>query len=96
MAASASHGVVRGILRRGTEDAAVRAVRAARDAIESRGGFLVVTDAPDRLRDRLEMWGPPPETAGVLEKIRAAFDPEGILNPGRFLVGGGTSERGRE
>jgi glycolate oxidase FAD binding subunit len=49
---------------------------------ESAGGSLVVLSEPERL----DAWGTRPKTVDVMRRIKNAFDPDGILNPGRFVV----------
>jgi len=49
---------------------------------EAAGGSLV-TLTP---LDGLDAWGTPPPTLEVMRRIKRAFDPEGVLNPGRFVV----------
>jgi len=34
----------------------------------------------------LGAWGTPPPTLELMRQIKRAFDPQGILNPGRFVV----------
>lgn len=54
---------------------------------ESVGGALVIESAPEELYHRVDPWGTPPGTVGLQRKIKAAFDPVGVLSPGR-LPGG--------
>jgi glycolate oxidase FAD binding subunit len=54
---------------------------------ESIGGALVFTDAPDGLYGRIDPWGTPPATVALQRRIKAAFDPVGVMAPGR-LPGG--------
>ncbi len=49
------------------------------------GGHAVVDDAPDELR--IDPWGPPPAGLEIMRRLKAAFDPAGVLNPG--LMPGG-------
>jgi len=85
VAASASHGVLRGTLRASTADLAARGVSALRAALAALDGFLVVTDAPEALRTSLDVWGPMPPEVTWMRQIRSAFDAKAILNPGRFI-----------
>ena len=34
---------------------------------------------------KLDCWGTPPDSLPLMRQIKSRFDPEGILNPGRFL-----------
>ena len=61
-------------------------VRAARSAAESAGGSLVLMSAPIDLRRELGAWGTPPRTLELMQRLKAAFDPQRTLNPGRFVV----------
>jgi glycolate oxidase FAD binding subunit len=54
---------------------------------EAAGGGVVVTRAPADLYERIDPWGTPPETVPLQRRIKAAFDPVGIMSPGR-LPGG--------
>ncbi|MBI3327496.1 MAG: FAD-binding oxidoreductase [Nitrospinae bacterium] len=51
------------------------------------GGYLLVEAAPLDLKERLSVWGKLPSAFGLLKALKARFDPEGILNPGRFIGG---------
>jgi glycolate oxidase FAD binding subunit len=59
-----------------------------RAALQGEGGSLVVERAPLPLKGATDVWGPVPEMAlGVMRRLKAEFDPLGILNPGRFVGG---------
>jgi glycolate oxidase FAD binding subunit len=64
-----------------------RAVAALRAALAAEGGYAVVEDAPDRLRAALDLWGAPPPTLPLMRALKAQWDPQGILNPGRYIGG---------
>lgn len=87
IAATASHGALRGALRATTSDLAARGVAAAREALTALGGFLVVMEAPETVRATLDVWGPMPAEVTWMRRIRSAFDTKAILNPGRFIDG---------
>jgi glycolate oxidase FAD binding subunit len=67
--------------------AAVRALAELRAALAAADGYAVVEDAPDRLRPALDLWGAPPPTLPLMRALKAQWDPQGILNPGRYLGG---------
>jgi glycolate oxidase FAD binding subunit len=64
----------------------VDAVRRTRVAAEAAGGTLVLMAAPDAFTRAVGAWGTPPATLEIMRRLKAAFDPNGILNPGRFVV----------
>ena len=56
-----------------------------RKAAEKAGGALVVVSAATDLKAQLDVWGPPGSGFDLMRKMKAAWDPKGILAPGRFL-----------
>jgi glycolate oxidase FAD binding subunit len=61
-------------------------VRSARRAAEAADGSLVLMGARPDVTRELGAWGTPPATLELMRRLKHAFDPQGILNPGRFLV----------
>jgi FAD/FMN-containing dehydrogenase len=61
-------------------------VAGVRHAAEKAHGTLVLMSAPAEVSKRIGAWGTPPETIGVMRRLKKAFDPDGTLNPGRFVV----------
>jgi glycolate oxidase FAD binding subunit len=49
-------------------------------------GHVVVVDAPQAVKDAVDVWGPVPGLA-VMRRIKERFDPDGRMNPGRFVGG---------
>jgi glycolate oxidase FAD binding subunit len=47
------------------------------------GGHAQVLDAPEAFR--ADPWGPPPPGLAIMRRMKAAFDPAGILNRGLFV-----------
>jgi FAD/FMN-containing dehydrogenase len=41
--------------------------------------------APDHFMREVDAWGTPPTTIDLMRRVKRAFDPDGILNPGRFV-----------
>jgi glycolate oxidase FAD binding subunit len=58
---------------------------AARSAAEAAGGSLVLMAAPDDVKREAGAWGTAPETLEMMRRLKVAFDPDHVLNPGRFL-----------
>ncbi|HXM72225.1 MAG TPA: FAD-binding oxidoreductase [Candidatus Dormibacteraeota bacterium] len=67
----------------GSELESVRKVRAAAERAQ---GSLVVMAAPADVAHQLGAWGTLPATIEVMRTLKHAFDPDGVLNPGRFVV----------
>jgi cyclic pyranopterin phosphate synthase len=59
-------------------------VAAVRDLAMLFGGHAQVTCGDDALR--ADPFGPPPPGALIMRRIRAAFDPAGVMCPGRFAA----------
>jgi glycolate oxidase FAD binding subunit len=49
-------------------------------------GHAVVRTAPERVRERLDVWGPVP-ALGLMRRVKDQFDPDHRLSPGRFAGG---------
>ena len=79
--ASPGSGVVNWEIAGGADE-----VRAVRAAAESAGGSLVIMAGPEALRREVGAWGTPPATLPVMRRLRDAFDPQRVINPGRFVV----------
>ena len=58
----------------------------ARKKAETAGGSLVLMAAPDEVKQTVDAWGTTPATLDVMRRLKDAFDPGHVLNPGRFLV----------
>ena len=72
------------------EAAATRAAQAAELLIreaEQRGGRAVVEWCPAEWKSAINLWGTTGDDLPWMRKLKAALDPQGILNPGRFYGG---------
>lgn len=50
------------------------------------GGNLVVLQCPDEWKPKLSLWGQPESGFSLMQKLKSAFDPDGLLNPHRFFA----------
>jgi glycolate oxidase FAD binding subunit len=67
------------------DDAREKDVRAA---VAACGGHATLVRAPDELRARIDVFQPLSDAAMKLTRgIKASFDPDGVLNPGRMYAG---------
>ena len=62
------------------------AVGRLRTGLSEHGGALVAERIPDELREALDPWGRP-GNFGRMAAVKAAFDPDGRLNAGRYVGG---------
>jgi glycolate oxidase FAD binding subunit len=69
---------------RGSVDAQAAMLEELRARRSETGGHVVVLRASDDLRRRVEPWGPLGGAARIMQAVKARFDPNGVLNPGRW------------
>ena len=87
LVADAASGIVRVVVR-GDDAVTVDAADALLAAARAVGGSARIERRPDSLRGRLRPWGDA-EPAGLflMRRLKEAFDPRGILEPGRSAAG---------
>jgi glycolate oxidase FAD binding subunit len=62
--------------------------QAARDAVKRAGGHATLIVAPDSVREKTPVFEPlEGALAALTSRIKANFDPKGVLNPGRMRQG---------
>jgi glycolate oxidase FAD binding subunit len=66
-------------------DAVIATIESLRQKLRASGGSVVVLHLPDELRSRLDVWGCDSNALPLMREIKRRFDPNRILNPGRFV-----------
>ncbi|HEX6513209.1 MAG TPA: FAD-linked oxidase C-terminal domain-containing protein, partial [Chloroflexota bacterium] len=51
------------------------------------GGYAILEACEPEVKRRLDVWGPPGPDFRLMERIKRQFDPNGMLNPGRYIGG---------
>lgn len=70
------------------DEAALAEIAAIREKARALGGTAIVEHCPVSIKERIDVWDGGTLGAGelaVMRRIKANFDPVGILNPGRFI-----------
>lgn len=84
---SAGAGVAYVALPHGADPETARTtLTALRTVCTRHGGSAVVVDAPAAIKAELDGWGPV-AALKLMRRVKAQFDPDGLLAPGRFVGG---------
>jgi glycolate oxidase FAD binding subunit len=65
-------------------DASISLIGRLRLELRASGGSVVVLQLPDELRGHIDVWGCDSNALPLMREIKRRFDPDRILNPGRF------------
>jgi glycolate oxidase FAD binding subunit len=66
-------------------DAAVALLDRLRALMAASAGSVVALQAPGEWREKIDVWGPDRGTLPLMREIKRRFDPNRVLNPGRFV-----------
>ena len=69
------------------EEPFLKTVHGIRQILRRYGGSAVVEHCPLAVKLQIDVWGDPPDSMAITRRIKDKFDPNGILNPGRFVGG---------
>ena len=56
-------------------------------AVQRAGGTAVVTHAPIDVKETLDVWGETTSAIDTMRNLKRQYDPDRLLNPGRFIGG---------
>ena len=62
-------------------------IQQVRQIVQHYDGSAVVEHCPVRVKSQIDIWGDYPDSLAIMQNIKKRFDPNGVLNPGRFLGG---------
>lgn len=57
-----------------------------RSVCQSHAGFFTVLAAPTSVKQQIDVWGYSGSALDLMKQLKAKFDPENLLSPGRFVV----------
>jgi glycolate oxidase FAD binding subunit len=68
-------------------DEQLATIREIRGSIAARGGSVVVREAPLWVKQAIDVWGDTDSALPLMRRVKERFDPNRIMNPGRFIGG---------
>jgi len=90
LSAHAGAGIIEAVLA-GGERADATAVAGVlsewRALVRATGGQALIESAPLAVKERVPVWDDPGPSLRIMQRIKSQLDPNGLLNPGRFVGG---------
>jgi glycolate oxidase FAD binding subunit len=68
-------------------DEFVQTLNEMRERVKALEGTMVLKRTPLPLKKRIDAWGTPNRDFSIMENLKKRFDPDRLLNPGRFVGG---------
>lgn len=65
----------------------ITALETLQAELKKSSGWLIVLRCPSTIKPSLDIWGNQGDALPLMRRVKAQFDPAGILNPGRFVGG---------
>ncbi|MDA2917933.1 FAD-binding oxidoreductase [Desulfobacterota bacterium AH_259_B03_O07] len=65
----------------------IEATASLRDLVGSLKGTILIQQAPQVLKSQIDVWGEIGSSLNIMKKLKSRFDPNSIMNPGRFVGG---------
>jgi FAD/FMN-containing dehydrogenase len=82
-----AHLALDGGLYREKEEALTEVLHELRNQAEGMDGSVVVVYAPLEFKGKVDVWGDVGGIFPLMQRLKRAFDPKAILNPGRYVGG---------
>jgi len=70
---------------KGKLSSVIDSLNSLRSFVSSIGGHLILQEAPPEIKARVQVWGDFGSGLGIMKKIKFNFDPNNLLNPGRYI-----------
>jgi glycolate oxidase FAD binding subunit len=71
----------------GPNGSIVKVISELRQKLASLGGSAVVLKSPRSVKEQLDVWGAAGDSIALMKRIKAQFDENNVLAPGRFVGG---------
>jgi glycolate oxidase FAD binding subunit len=65
----------------------LQATRSLRQLVSSLNGSMVIRQAPSSVKSEIDVWGEIGSSLELMKRLKSQFDPNGVMNPGRFVGG---------
>jgi glycolate oxidase FAD binding subunit len=65
----------------------LHATRSLRELVGSINGNMVIQQAPFSVKSGIDVWGEIGSSLELMKRLKSQFDPNGVMNPGRFVGG---------
>lgn len=85
VAADLGTGIIR--LAFDAEEGCADQIKQLRANAAASGGMLTIEKAPADVRREVDAWGDVGSTSALVRLIKQSFDPQSVLNPGKFVLG---------
>lgn len=69
----------------GQGNSALEVIEKARDAVLNLEGTLIIERCPVEAKQDFDVWGDVGEPIKIMRSLKEQYDPQGIINPGRFM-----------
>lgn len=69
------------------EQGVTKAIKRLRAFAQEAEGSLVVLEAPPKIKSKVDVWGSIGNALPLMRGLKEQFDPDRVLNPGRFVGG---------